>query len=82
MIKNQRVKKFGKGMIKVSGLSHKREKKSNTSMDRLMFQNICLIYHDINNKYARNSVILLTVMTNNIQVKINKYEDLQGKAEK
>ena len=39
-----------RGMIKVSGLSHKREKKSDTSIAWLMFQKIYLIYSDIKNK--------------------------------
>ena len=44
-------------------------KKSNPRMEWLMFQYICLIYHDINNKEVRDSVTLITSMSNNIQTK-------------
>ena len=50
-------------IIKVTGLSHKKEKKSDPRMDWLMFQNICLMYLKIKNKDPRNVVILLTIIS-------------------
>ena len=50
-----------------SFISHRSQ--SNPRMEWLMFQYICLIYHDINNKEVRDSVTLITSMSNNIQTK-------------
>ena len=54
-------------MIKVSGLRHKRANQRDTMMDWLIFQKVYLMYYDIKNKEARNYVIIITSMSNNIQ---------------
>ena len=49
-----------RGMIKVSGIIHRRAKKSDTRLNWMMFQNIYLMYRNIKEKEERNSTILLT----------------------
>ena len=67
VIQNKRVKKSMKVVIKFPLLRRKREKVNDTSLDWLMFQNIYLMYHKINNEEARNSVMHLTSMSYTIQ---------------
>ena len=61
------------GMIKVSGLSHKREKQRDPRIACIMFQNIYLMYRDINNKEERSSAMIITSMSEHEQSKkLNK----------
>ena len=56
-----------KGMIKVPGLIHKMVNKINPSLALFMIQKIYCMYHDINNKEARNYAMVLTSMVDDIQ---------------
>ena len=72
-----------RGMIKVSGIIHRRENKSDTRLAWIIPQNIFLMYCNTNNKEEWNSVILLTSMSENIEAnkQNNKVEDSQGNME-
>ena len=50
-------------MIKISGLSHKRENQSNPRLAWFMFHKIYRTYSDINNKEERNYTMMLTSMS-------------------
>ena len=58
-----------RGTIKVSGIIHKREKKTDPRLYWMMFQDIYLMYRDINNKEEGNAAIILTSMSENIKYK-------------
>ena len=51
-------------MIKVSGFSHKRGKKSYIRLAWMVLQNIYLMYRDIKNKEENNSVFILKICNN------------------
>ena len=56
-------------MIKVLGLIHKREKKSDPRIAWFMFHNIYLMYSDIKNKEEENSDMLLISISEHEQAK-------------
>ena len=59
--KNREKNHPGKGMIKLSGLRHKRAKKIDPSLAWLIFQRLYLMHCDIKNKEARNFVNFLEI---------------------
>ena len=82
-LKSEKKQSCRNHIIELPGLIHKRENKINPRLACLMYQNTCLMYFNINNKEARNSVVLLKSMSNSIQSKkeIYKVEDSWGKDE-
>ena len=61
------------GKIKVSGLSHKREKQSDPKLARQMFHKIYHMYSDLKNKEETNAAFLLTIMSDHKDMKkVNK----------
>ena len=73
-----------RGMIKLLGIRQNKAIQIKPIMAWLMFQIICLLYHNIKNKEEINTMMLLTSMSENIQVnKQNEtFEDSKGKTEK
>ena len=69
MRNNQRRGASSKDVMKVLGLIHKREKQINPRLYWFMFQKIYLMYHNTSKKEARNYVIVLTSMSDNIPLK-------------
>ena len=57
------------GMLKVSGLSHKREKQSDPRLTWFMFHKIYCMYSDINNKEERNADMIITSMSEHEEYK-------------
>ena len=53
-------RKMRAGMVKVSGLSHKREKQSDPRIAWFVFHKIYCMYSNINNKEEINAAIVLT----------------------
>ena len=64
-------------MIKVSGLSHKREKQSYPRLDWFMFHKTYHMYGNTKNKEQRNYAMLITSMPEHeVDNKVN--EELEG----
>ena len=51
------------GMIKVTGLIHKRAKKSYLRLAWFMFHKIYRMFRDVKNKEERNATMLLTIFS-------------------
>ena len=74
-------KKTRTGIIKVSGLSHKRAKQCDPRLAWVMFHKIHRMYSDINNKEETNAYFLLTSMSyhkdsnNVIKKTVNSYDN-------
>ena len=61
------------GLIKVLGLSHKREKQNGPRLAWFTFHRIYCMFSDIKNKEEINSALLLTSMSEHKEVnKVNK----------
>ena len=71
-------------MIKVSGLSHKREKQCDLSLAWDMFHKIYHMYSDINNEEETNEDLLLTSMSDHedinkvSEITVNSHENHQN----
>ena len=61
-------------MIKVLGLSHKRENQIDTRIYWFIFHNIYCMNIDVNNKEERNSTVILTSMSEHEESKKSNKE--------